>query len=106
MAGMFINNILYWLDIARPISYCLDFILGNSYIASILIIICSYTFKFCEWHRILIIANFININIAMIDSSIGIPISNAELIILYGIISCIGILCATYCHIKDKHDEK
>lgn len=36
-----------------------NFIFGNSYIFSILLILCSYVFLFCAWQRIIIYANLI-----------------------------------------------
>lgn len=36
-----------------------NFIFGNSYIFSILLILCSYIFLFCVWQRIIIFANLI-----------------------------------------------
>ena len=63
MAGMLINNLLYFNDI-YCLSYILDYLIGNSIITTFLLIVCSYIFNFCTWHRLIIIANFINITIA------------------------------------------
>lgn len=65
MAGMLINNLLYFNDI-YCLSYILDYLIGNSIITIFLVIVRSYIFNFCTWHR-LIIANFINITIASVD---------------------------------------
>lgn len=66
MAGMLINNLLYFNDI-YCLSYILDYLIGNSIITTFLLIVCSYIFNFCTWHRLIIIANFINITIASVD---------------------------------------
>lgn len=47
MAGMLLNNIIYYFDIDRRISYSTDFLIGNSIITTFLIYICSYIFHFC-----------------------------------------------------------
>lgn len=102
MIGMLLNNILYYFDINRNICYSLDFILGNSIIATILIIICSYTFKFCLWHRLIILANVINLIIANIDAIIGINVSDITLLIIYHFVAIIFIILSTILHLKKK----
>lgn len=106
MAGMLINNTLYCFDIVRPLCYTLDFILGNSLITTILLLIISYVFKFCEWHRIIIISNIINITIANIDAIIGINIEDIELLSMYYVISSIFVIFATINHITQKKQRK
>ena len=101
MAGMLINNILYFNDIYF-ISYILDYIIGNSIITTFLLFICSYIFKFCIWHRLIITANLINITIASIDSVYKLPISDITLLIIYHIVAAIFILIATIKHINNK----
>lgn len=103
MMGMLFNNLLYYFDINNNIVYNLDFILGNSIITTILLYVCSYIFKFCKWHRIIITANFINILIAQIDILFVIPISDLMLLIIYYIISIIFIIIATYNHITNEN---
>lgn len=53
MAGMLINNLLYFNDI-YCLSYILDYLIGNSIITTFLLIVCSYIFNFCTWHRLII----------------------------------------------------
>ena len=100
MAGMLVNNTLYYLDdFYTP--YFIDFLLGNSLVTTILLFTCSYTFKFCVWHRIIITANFINILIANFDSNIGLSCTDLGLLLVYYFNSCLFIILATYIHIKD-----
>ena len=66
MAGMLLNNTLYYYDITNEFSYTLDFIIGNSIITTILLYVCSNIFKFCIWHKLIITANLINLIIANI----------------------------------------
>lgn len=111
MVGMIVNNTLAYFDYDIRINIILDFILGNSIYTSIILYIVSYTFKFCNWYRIIITANLINLIIAMIDSIYTIPISNLKLLIIYYIISSISIIITTLNHIKydtkkDKNDKR
>lgn len=106
MAGMLINNTLYHLEVPY-ISIVLDFTIGNSYITTFLLYVCNVIFGFCKWHRIIITANFININIAFIDSSITLPITDIQLLSLYYIVVSIAIIIITINHIKNaKHKIK
>lgn len=102
MIGMLLNNIMYYFDVNRIISYEFDFIIGNSIITTFLIYLCSYIFNFCIWHRLIITANFINLAIANVDAIISIPITDIQLLIIYHIIAAIFIVIATINHIKKK----
>lgn len=77
MAGMLVNNTLYYIgiDFANNI---LDIILGNSLLFTILQLSCSYTFKFCVYHRAIIIANLINIIIAYFDTVVSRPVKDTS----------------------------
>ena len=68
MAGMLLNNTLCYFCTDLDTIYLLDYIIGNSIITTILLFICSYIFNYCVWHRLIILANFINISIANIDA--------------------------------------
>lgn len=106
MAGMLINNTLYHLEIPY-VSIILDFTIGNSYIATFLLYICNVVFGFCKWHRTIITANFINLNIAFIDSLITLPTTDAQLLSLYYIIASIAIIIITINYIRNaKHKNK
>lgn len=96
MVGILFNNILYYLNKYRIISYCLDFTIGNSIVTIFLLLICSNLFGFCNWHRLIIISNFIVILIANIDATIGIPITDLELLMLYVIIYLIFLFIIVY----------
>lgn len=71
MAGMLVNNTLYKFDMLPRVGYLLDFVLGNSLLYFALIYICSITFGFCRWHRIIIAANLINLCFANINNNIA-----------------------------------
>ncbi len=102
MTGMLVNNTLYYFNIDNDFNNILDFIIGNSLFATLLIYVCSHIFQFCIWHRLIILANFINIIIACIDNIIEIPITDIHLLIGYYIISSIFIIIATIVHINRK----
>lgn len=102
MVGMLLNNILYYFDTVYTASYILDFTIGNSIITTFLLFVCSYTFMFCNWHRLIISANIINIVIANIDCILHIPISDMELLLSYVIIDIIFIILAVYYNFKCK----
>lgn len=105
MAGMLLNNTLYFYDIYF-ISYLLDYVIGNSIINTFLLIVCSYLFNFCTWHRLIIIANFINISIASIDAVHKLPISDIKLLIIYYFISISFIIISTINHIYGNKEKR
>lgn len=107
LMGMIINNTLYVHDVIIKHYYILDFLFGNSVATCAMLYICSYTFGFCKWHRLIITANLINIFIATIDKGIMIPIKDIELLASYYIIASIFIILATYDHVKNiRNDER
>ena len=101
MAGMLLNNTLYYFDIDY-FTYITDFTIGNSIITTFLLYVCSYVFNFCIWHKLIITANFINICIAIIDTIVLFPISDVQLLIIYYTISVIFISISTIIHINKK----
>lgn len=106
MTGMLINNTLYYFDIYF-ISYSLDYLFGNSIITTILFLTCSYIFKFCIWHRLFIISNFISVTIAFIDCIHKLPITDLTLLIIYYVIASSFIIVSTIIHInKLKYGKK
>ena len=105
LAGMLLNNTLYYFNIIKVASYITDFIIGNSVITTFLLFVCSYLFNFCKWHRLIITANFINIMIANYDALFGIPITDMQLLCVYYIVSAVFIIVSTYIHIKQTKNE-
>ena len=105
LAGMLLNNTLYYFNVIKVASYITDFIIGNSVITTFLLFVCSYLFNFCKWHRLIITANFINIMIANYDAIFGIPITNGQLLCIYYIVAAIFIIISTYIHIKQNKNE-
>ena len=56
MTGIFVTKLLnYYFD--SFIIKILDFIFGSTILATTLLISCSKTFKFCVYHRVIIVCN-------------------------------------------------
>lgn len=106
MMGMLHNNTLYYFDIMGNYIHIFNFLLGNSFIISVLLFICSLLFGYCNWHRLIITCNIINISISNYDIVFGISVNNLELLMLYYIVSTICILIALYLKFKTKCYEK
>lgn len=98
MVGMLVNNTLYCIGSDFVVSKVLDFIIGNSLALTVLLFVCSEIFNFCNWHRTIIVANFINLIIANIDTQYGLNITDKQLLSIYYIISSVFIIIATYEH--------
>lgn len=108
LVGMLINNTLYTFDILLPITYLLDFLIGGSLVYIILGYICSITFGFCNWHRIIIAANLANSIIANIAIHANLPVTDIELLSSYYVVAGIFILFAARSHVKEtkRNDER
>lgn len=108
LVGMLINNTLYTFDILLPITYILDFLIGGSLVYIILGYICSITFGFCKWHRIIIAANLANSIIANIAIHTNLPVTDIELLSSYYVVAGIFILLAARSHVKEtkRNDER
>lgn len=83
MVGMLVNNTLYCFDVITKTYYIVNYFIGNSIITTILLYICSYVFKFCNWYRLVITANLINMSIGVIDILYTIPITDIQLLLSY-----------------------
>jgi hypothetical protein len=85
----FTANILAYFDISV---WIISFLGGISLIPLIFIFISSYTFKFCKYHRIPLYYVLINMIISIIDTTIGIPLSDLQYLYLtsgiFGVIIC------------------
>lgn len=84
-----LNSILSYFNIDLVI---LSYIGGVSLIPILFIYITSYTFKFCEYHRMFLHYIVITWIINIIDLYIGIPINDLEYLCLQMIIAGISML--------------
>ena len=92
MVGILLNDTLCYFNKCYSICRLLDYLIGNSIILTILLYICSYLFKFCNWHRLIVTSNLIAITIVIIDNLFYIPISNLKLLLLYYIVYLIFLI--------------
>ena len=106
MAGMLLNNTLCYFCTDLDTIYLLDYIIGNSIITTILLFVCSYIFNYCDWHRLIISANFVNTSVANIDAIYHINITDLQLLCIYYIVSIMTIIMATTIHINKNERSK
>lgn len=106
MAGMLLNNTLCYFCTDLDTIYLLDYIIGNSIVTTILLFVCSYIFNYCDWHRLIISANFVNISVANIDAIYHINITDLQLLCVYYIVSIMTIIMAITNHINENERSK
>ena len=94
-----LNSILSYFNIDLVI---LSYIGGVSLITILFIYVTSYTFKFCEYHRIFLHYILVTWIINIIDLYIGIPINNLEYLCLQMIIAGISLFIILYFYLKRK----
>lgn len=106
MVGILIVNSLCYFDKGETIQHILNYMCGNNLFSIIIIYSASIIFKFCNWHRFIIISNLITISIAQYDVMFTIPINDKQLLLSYYIVATIFSLIAIYskfhCHVKPK----
>lgn len=91
MAGILVNNLMYSLESSK-INLFIDFVFGNSITTTLLFYICSYVFRFCAWHRLVITCNLINLLIIILDNIIHFPTTNEQQLLIFLTIDIIFIL--------------
>ena len=106
MAGMLLNNTLCYFCTDLDTIYLLDYFIGNSIVTTILLFVCSYIFNYCDWHRLIISANFVNISVANIDAICCINITDLQLLCIYYVVSIMTIIMATTIHINKNERSK
>ena len=100
ISGIYVlNTVLSYFYIDLPVlSYIVQFL----FIAFMLI--ASYAFKFCKWHRMFIYYILLILVLNIIDYHVGIPISNRGLLLMYVIIT--GIFMFYILYLKFKRNSK
>ena len=94
-----LNSILSYFNIDLII---LSYIGGVSLITILFIYVASYTFKFCEYHRIFLHYILVTWIINIIDLYIGIPINDLEYLCLQMIVAGISLFIILYFYLKRK----
>ena len=94
-----LNSILSYFNIDLVI---LSYIGGVSLITILFIYAASYTFKFCEYHRIFLHYIVVTWIINIIDLYIGIPINDLEYLCLQMIVAGVSLFIILYFYLKRK----
>lgn len=94
-----LNSILSYFNIDLVI---ISYIGGVSLIPILFIYITSYTFKFCEYHRMFLHYIVVTWIINIIDLYIGIPINDLKYLCLQMIIAGISLFLILYFYLKRK----
>ena len=94
-----LNSILSYFNIDLVI---LSYIGGVSLITILFIYVASYTFKFCEYHRMFLHYIVVTWIINIINLYIGIPINDLEYLCLQMIVSLISLFIILYFYLKRK----
>lgn len=94
-----LNSILSYFNIDLVI---LSYIGGVSLITILFIYVASYTFRFCEYHRIFLHYIVVTWIINIIDLYIGIPINDLEYLCLQIIVAGISLFIILYFYLKRK----
>ena len=102
MVCVILSNTCFYFDLFQKICHIAVFLIGNSIMATIFLYVCSCVFKFCSWHRLIIISNFIVIIISSIEILYEIPISNLEHMILCYVVYLISLLVILIIRFRNK----
>ena len=92
-----LNSILSYFNIDLVI---LSYIGGVSLITILFIYVASYTFRFCEYHRIFLHYIVVTWIINILDLYIGIPINDLEYLCLQMIVAGISLFIILYFYLK------
>ena len=94
-----LNSILSYFNIDLVI---LSYIGGVSLITILFIYVASYTFRFCEYHRIFLHYIVVTWIINIIDLYIGIPVNDIEYLCLKMIVVGVSLFIILYFYLKRK----
>lgn len=99
LAGIYLSNTIlsYFLDIDLII---LSYIGGISLLPLIFLYLSSYVFRFCIYHRVFLHYITINETILILDTHIGLPISDLEYFCLQMSVFGISLFLFLYLYVK------
>ena len=98
MAGLYLmNTILSYFDIDWTI---FSYITGVGVIPWLFILVASYLFRFCEYHRMFLWYIMFNNIICWIDEEYGLPISDRGFFVLHVAIAGLFLFLVLYFHQK------
>lgn len=93
------NTILSYYDIDLPI---LSYIGGIGIIPWLFILVSSYMFKFCQYHRIFLWYILANNLLCFTDMEYHLPISNWDYFVLHIIVAGVFLFVALYIHQRNR----
>lgn len=98
MAGLFLlNTVLSYFDINWPV---ISYITGVGLMPWLFILVASYLFRFCEYHRMFLWYIMANNIMCWIDEEYGLPISDRGFFVLHIILAGIFLFLVLYFHQK------
>ena len=77
---------------------------GMSLLPWLFILIATYVFKFCAYHRMFLYYILVNDLLNIADYYIGIPVTTSNLIMIHLAITCLFLLLILYIYVK--HHKK
>lgn len=92
-----LNVLFAWFGIDAAI---LSYISGMSLLPWLFILIATYVFRFCAYHRMFLYYILANDMLNIIDYYIGIPVSASNLIMIHVAIICIFLFIILSVHVK------
>ena len=101
MAGLFLlNTILSYFDIDWPV---ISYIASVGLMPWLFIMVASYLFRFCEYHRMFLWYIMANNILCWVDEEYGLPISDRGFFVLHIIVAGIFMFLVLYFHQKCKN---
>lgn len=98
MAGLFLlNTILSYFDIDWPV---ISYIASVGLIPWLFIMVASYLFRFCEYHRMFLWYIMANNILCWVDEEYGLPISDRGFFVLHIIVAGVFMFLVLYFHQK------
>lgn len=98
-----LNTILSYFNIDCSM---FSILAGHSIISILFMLLSSYVFKFCEYHRIPLYYMIVTECINLYDWYLGIPIENKKILILHLILAGITMFVILYLYLKSRSNEK
>ena len=99
MVVMLVSDTLYCFDI---ITVNLNYLTGNSLLTTVLLYACSSVFKFGNWYRQIVTANFVVMTIGQIDIHLRLPMTDFQLLVSYYTVSVLFLFIIVINKFKSK----
>jgi hypothetical protein len=92
-----LNILLAWMDIDAAI---MSHICGMSLLPWVFILIATYVFRFCAYHRMFLYYILVNDLLNMTDYYIGIPVEVSGLMMIHLVVICVFLFLILYFYVK------